>query len=133
MSDPMMQKPQMPQQGMPQGAPPSPVTKNLSMFNGRDAGLMQSTGQLSPNMSVRQFLEAQGVDVEGPVTQLVDMAKKQVENANPMNKMRNIAADTALQKGGQPNAQPGVKPMVAPPGQPSPAGMEGLINKLGGK
>jgi hypothetical protein len=106
--------------------------KNLSVFNPKDANLIGSSG-MSPDMSVRDFLAQQGIDVDGPVTQLVEMAKKQAMNANPMNKMRNIANDAGLKPGGQPPTMPGVKPMVAPPGQPAPAGMEGLLNKLGGR
>jgi hypothetical protein len=141
MSDPMRQQGQPPMGQAPQGQAPqgqspmgaSPVTKNLSFLNPKDSALMASSGQINPNMSIRDFLAQQGVDVEGPVSQLVEMGKRQIANANPMTKARNIAADTALQKGGQPSPQPGVKPMVAPPGQPAPAGMEGLINKLGGR
>lgn len=130
----------MPPQGMPpQGNPmsggrqPSPIMKNLSVLNPKDANLIGSSGQFSPDMTVRDFLAQQGIDVDGPATQLVEMAKKQSANANPMNKMRNIAADTGLKPGGQPSTMPGVKPMVAPPGQPAPSGMEGLLNKLGGR
>lgn len=125
----------MPPQGMPMsgGRGPSPVEKNLSVFNPTDAALMSSSGKFNPTMTVRDFLTQQGIDVEGPVTQLIEMAKKQMENANPMNKMRNISADASLNPGGQPPTMPGVKPMVAPPGQPAPAGMEGLLNKLGGR
>lgn len=125
----------MPPQGQPMGGgrQPSPMMKNLSVLNPKDANLMANSGQMSPDMSVRDFLAQQGVDVDGPVTQLVDLAKKQASNANPMNKMRNMSADASLKPGGQPPTMPGVKPMVAPPGQPSPAGMEGLLNKLGGR
>jgi hypothetical protein len=128
MSD-LMAKP--PMGGSPMGQ--SPVSKNMSMANPMDAAMMGASGQVTPDMTIRDFFKQQGVDVDGPVTQLVEMAKKQMANANPMTKMRNIAADTALQKGGQPSTMPGVKPMVAPPGQPSPAGIEGLLGKLGGR
>jgi hypothetical protein len=121
--------PQMPQGG----AGPSPVEKNLSMLNPGDAAMMAGSGKFTPDMTVRDYFKQLGIDVDGPVTQLVQLAQKQTQNANPINKMRNIAADTALQKGGQPPTMPGVKPMVAPPGQPSPSGMEGLLSKLGGR
>lgn len=120
---------------MPQGMPPgggSPVEKNLSVLNPADAQLQFASGQITPDMTIRDFFSKQGIDVDGPVSQLTDFISKQQQNANPVNKMRNIAADTALQKGGGPQTMPGVKPMVAPPGQPSPAGMEGLMNRLGG-
>jgi hypothetical protein len=120
--------------GMPGGnaMPPSPVLKNLSMLNPNDAVMMKASGMVTPKTTVREFFEQQGVDVDGPVTQLSDLAKRQIANNDPLTKMKNIAADTALQKGGQPPTMPGVKPMVAPPGQPAPSGMEGLMNRLGG-
>lgn len=138
MSDPMGAMPPksgMPPQGLPMsgGRGPSPVEKNLSVFNPTDAALMGVSGKMTPNMSVRDFLAQQGIDVDGPVTQLVELAKRQMANADPLTKMRNIAADSSLKQGGQPPTMPGVKPMVAPPGQPAPAGMEGLLNKLGGR
>ena len=125
----------MPPQGQPMGGgrQPSPVMSNLSALNPTDAKLIGQNSGITPNMTVRDFLSQQGIDVDGPVTQLADLAKKQMANANPMNKMRNIAADSSLKPGGQPPTMPGVKPMVAPPGQPAPAGMEGLLSKLGGR
>jgi hypothetical protein len=133
MGDPMMKMGAGgPPQGMPPGGGSSPVMKNMSALNPTDAAMMGSSGQFTPDMTVADYFQKLGIDVNGPVTQLVDFAKKQQENANPINKMRNIAADTALQKGGQPPTMPGVKPMVAPPGQPSPSGLQGLMSKLGG-
>lgn len=116
------------------GADPgqSPVDKNLSAMTPGGAALMGSKAGASPNMSVGDYLKTIGIDVNGPVQQLIDFAQKQQANANPMNRVRNIAADTALQKGGQPPTQPGVKPMVQPPGQPSPSGLQGLMQRLGG-
>jgi hypothetical protein len=118
------------QGGMPPGA--GPVQKNLSAMTPGGAALMAASNPITPGMTVADYLQKMGIDVNGPVQQLIDFAQKQQQNANPINRMRNIAADTALQKGGQPPAQPGVKPMVAPPAQPSPTGMQGLLNKLGG-
>ena len=131
MGDPMS----VPQSPPPPQGPPgqSPVNKNLSVLNPADAQLQFASGQVTPNMTIREFLAKQGIDVDGPISQLQGFLEKQQQNANPINKMRNISADTALQKGGGPQSMPGVKPMVAPPGQPSPAGMEGLMNKLGGR
>jgi hypothetical protein len=124
--------------GMAQGAgappmgPQSPVDKNLSALNPNDAALMAAKSPINPGMTVADYLKQIGIDVNGPVQQLIDFAQKQQQNANPINKIRNIAADTALQRGGQPPVQPGVKPMVTPPGQPSPSGMQGLLNRIGG-
>ena len=112
---------------------PGPVSKNLSAMTPGGAALMSASNPVTPGMTVADYLAKMGIDVNGPVQQLIDFAQKQQQNANPMNRIRNMAADTALQKGGGPQNMPGVKPMVQPPGQPSPAGMEGLLNKLGGK
>jgi hypothetical protein len=128
MGDPMMK---MGAGGPPPGGP-SPVMKNMSALNPVDAATMASSGNFTPDMTVRDYFQKMGIDVDGPVTQLVEFAKKQSQNANPMNKMRNIAADTALQKGGTPQPMTGPKPMVAPPGQPAPSGLSGLMQKLGG-
>jgi hypothetical protein len=116
----------------PPGSMGSAVDKNLSMLNQGDVALQMASGQITPDMTIRDFFKGKGIDVDGPLSQLMDFMGKQKENANPINKMRNIAADTALQRGGGPQTQPGVKPMVAPPVQPAPAGMEGLMNRLGG-
>jgi hypothetical protein len=94
---------------------------------------MTVNGSMNPQMTVKEFLAQQGVDVDGPVTQLAELAKRQINNANPLNKMGGASPATALKPGGQPPTMPGVKPMVAPPGQPSPSGMEGLLQKMGGR
>ena len=106
------------------------VMKNLSPMNPADKKLMAT--QLSPDMTVREWLGKMGVDVDGPVTQLVEMGQRMQKNANPLEKMKSISADASLKQGGQPPTMPGVKPMVQPPGRPAPAGLEGIVNKLGG-
>lgn len=118
--------------GMGGGPMSGAVGKNLSALTPGGAAAMAAANPASPNMTVRDYLAKLGINVDGPVQQLIDFAQKQQENANPINRIRNIAADTALQKGGQPPTRPGVKPMVQPPGQPSPSGMQGLLNRLGG-
>ena len=119
---------------LPPSSPPmgSAVDNNLSSLNPADVSLQMASGQITPDMTIADYFKGKGIDVNGPVSQLFDYMDKQKQNANPITKMRNIAADTALQKGGQPPIQPGVKPMVMPPGQPAPSGMEGLMNRLGG-
>jgi hypothetical protein len=88
----------------------------------------------STNMTVRDFLSKQGIDVDGPVTQLIEFAKRTAANATPMGKMQNMGGGgAALSPGGQPPVMPGAKPMVAPPGQPGPQGLQGLMSRLGGK
>ena len=137
MSDPMMGRGMGMPPGGPQGGPqrpPSPVEKNLSVLNPQDAQLQMASGQITPDMTVRDFLAQQGVDVDGPISQLAGFLDRQQQNANPINKMRNIAADTALQKGGSP--MPAGKPGAAPgpqAAQPAPGGLQGLMGRLGGR
>ena len=135
MSDPMMTR-GMGQGGQPPGGQPpgmgGGVMRNLSPMNPADLSLMAASGNFGPDTTIREAFSKVGIDVDGPMTQLADYVQKMKQNANPLNKVRNIAADTALQRGGQPPTQPGVKPMVASPGQPAPSGMEGLLNRLGG-
>lgn len=123
MSDPSRPLPQKP-------AMPAGVFQNLSPMNPSDAKLMAASGQLSPDMTVRDYLGKMGVDVDGPVTQLLDMGKRMQENADPMMKMKNIAASASSKPGGM-SMMGGGKPPAAPMGQPGPAGLEGLVKKLG--
>jgi hypothetical protein len=118
---------------MPGRGKPSPVNDNLSSLNPEDAKLQFASGQIRPDMTIREFFQGKGIDVDGPISQLTDFLGQQKQMADPMMKMRKIAADTALQKGGQPPTMPGVKPMVSPPDQPSPAGLQGLMNRMGGQ
>lgn len=145
MSD-MMQKmpPQQPPMGQPPQGPmgqppmggPSAVEKNMSIFNPKDFAILFTQIRNNPEMPVRDFLMKLGIDVDGPVAQITEWLTKSVENVSPLGAMKNISAaaggDAALGPGGQPPTMPGRKPMVQPPGRPAPAGMEGLLNKLGG-
>lgn len=111
---------------------PGPVEKNLSGMTPSGAVLMGPKG--GPNTTVAQYLGQLGIDVNGPVQQLIDFAQKQQQNANPLQRVRNIAADAALQRGGTP--APGASPAAPPTEQPSPSGspggLQGLMGRLGG-
>lgn len=107
-------KPMMPPQGMPQqgmgGGAMDAVKQNMSIFNPVDAAAMREGGQFSPDMTVRDFFAQQGVDVDGPVTQLLQFVKDQAKKASPLGKMQAIAG------GGQPpQPQAGQGPSAPPP------------------
>ena len=120
MSD-MMRKPPMgggmgggPPMG---GAPGGDVIKeNMSPFNPTDLGMMKQN--MSPDMSVRDFMSQMGIDVDGPVSQLEQLAGKQTSNATGLGKMRNIAKAPPM--GGAPMGPSG------PPAGPPP-GMDKLL------
>lgn len=111
-------------QGMPPKAAPNPVEKNLSPFNPNDLAAMKGSGRFTPDMTVRDYFGQLGVDVDGPVTQLVQLAQKGMENASPLGKMKNISADMQGSAGARPPAQPNLGP-------PASGGLEGLIGRLG--
>jgi hypothetical protein len=100
------------------GASKDPIRQNMSGFNPVDLAAMKQSGTFTPDMKVKDVLLKIGIDPEGPATQLVEFAKKQTQNADPLAKMKNIAA-TAPQ--GQAQGQP-------PAEEPLPAGLDGLMN-----
>jgi len=106
--------------------PMETLQANKSIFNPVDASMMKQRGEINPNMSVREYFAKLGVDVEGPVSQLVDMAKDQMAKADPINKMKSIAG------GPTPGMKPGMgQPPQQPMGRaPQGAGMEGLLNQM---
>ena len=119
MSDPMNAAP-------PMGSPPmgqDPVQANKSLFNPADASLMKQSGEISQDMTVRDFMQTMGIDVDGPVTQLFDAAgpmSKQMQNKGGISKMQNIA------QGAGPSAPPG-PPMLGQTEKPS---MDNLLQGM---
>jgi len=87
------------------------MDETKSMMNPTDLAGIAESGEITPDMSIRQFLEMNGMDVEGPVTQLVEWQMKQMENADPLNKMKAIAG-----KGGMPQGGANMQPQGQPPG-----------------
>lgn len=123
MSDPSMNQNPMSQLGGKMGAGANPTAQaleeNKSFFNPTDLAGMAGKQEITPDMTIRQFFESQGMDVEGPITQLVEWQKSQMQKADPLNKMKAIAG-----KGGA-NMQPGGMPPEAgggPVGQPQAGG-----------
>jgi len=102
-----------------------PIKSNMSMMNPVDMAAMKQESQmgqgpmagLSPNTTVREFLGKLGVDVDGPVSQLQKLVQDQVQKANPVSKMSNIANNPAPGGGGG----------QAPPPMPDKAGLDALM------
>jgi hypothetical protein len=100
------------------------MKQNMSIFNPTDATIMRESGQFNPNMTVRDFFAQNGVDVDGPVIQLLKFVKDQAQKANPLNKMKAMA-------GGGPQGQPPQAPQGMPPGAPQ-EGLGGLVKQMRG-
>jgi hypothetical protein len=108
---------------------------NASMFNPVDIAGMKSPGHpmhVDPQKTtIRDYFKQQGVDVDGPVIQLVKFAQDQAGKANPINKMQNIAE----QGGGGVPVPPGGQmrpPQGGPGGSPGGGGLESLMREMGG-
>ena len=111
----------------PQGNDPmTAIKQNQSMFNPVDGAMMKQTGEITPDMSIREFFAKKGVDVEGPITQLIEMGKAEMQKADPMNKMKAIAGGP--KPGMPPHGQPPQMPQGRGP-QPAP-GMGGLLKQM---
>ena len=93
---------------------------NRSMLNPADLAAMKQQGD--GGLTVRDFLAKNGVDVDGPMSQLTKFAQKQTENAGALGKMRNIAG------AGQP---PGMSPGMGGGGQPPMGGFDDIMKNLG--
>ena len=90
------------------------VGENQSIFNPADAAMMSQTGKIRPDMTIREFFEQQGVDVDGPLTQLAKMGRDQAMKAKPQAKAQAL--------GGQPAPE-------APAGPPP--GLDQMISSMG--
>lgn len=108
---------------MPSGGPPGgpgggdPIRDNASFMNPADLAMKKQEGGIQPGMTVRAFLEQQGIDVEGPIDQLTKFALKQSQNKNMRGKAQSMAGGPG---GGPPPGGP-------PAGPPQPQGMAGLL------
>lgn len=118
-----MMGPGQPRQGqgrppMRGGAPPADQTMESmrSPLNPTDMAAMQEQGPpIDPNQTtVREVLAMQGIDVDGPVSQLVKFSRKQMQNADMGNKMQAMGQsapapnpmDQKMGGGGQPAPPP---------------------------
>ena len=104
------------------------IQANQSPLNPTDMGMMVKRGEMGDprQQSVRQYLEQVGINVDGPVSQLVEFAEREMPKANPLEKMKRIA-------GGAPPPGMGAGPPPGGPGMggPPPGGPPGLRGLLG--
>ncbi len=104
------------------------LTDSMSIFNPTDAQAMKQGGKISPDMPIRDFFANFGIDVDNdPLSKLIEFQKQQISNADPMNKMKNIAGES--QQGPAPIGQQ-ENPVGRPPEVQS--GLAGLKTRLGG-
>lgn len=114
-----------------------PIRDNMSMANptdmaamkqSKDAGMGQFAG-MDKGTTVRDFFGKLGVDVDGPVTQLAELAKNQMKKGNPLGKMASMAEPPAGPgPRPQPPGGPGGPPPMPPPGGPGgEPGLDGLM------
>lgn len=94
------------------------VRGNMSVFNPTDIAMMGQNGMLRQDMTVRQYLETVGIDVDGPVSQFKEAAQSQMQKADGGNKMKAIAGAPGM---GQAPQQP------RPQGQPQGRGVADLL------
>lgn len=130
MSDPRIQMGARPMGGAPAGGAPkgnagqaaTAIRQNRSVFNPGDVAAMGQTGDLAANMTIAQFFQKFGIDVnKDPITKLQQFAQDQMQKADPMNKMSAIAGQSG---------QPGGSPAPAGPGAPTP-GLNDLMGSMG--
>ena len=97
-----------------------------SLLNPTDLAGMKQQGVARPGMTVRDFMQKMGIDVDGPVEQLQQFARKQTQNATAMGKMNTMAARGPQQQmGGRPPGGPG-------PTAPRPTGgLNDLLSNVG--
>lgn len=156
MSDPMMQRPPMPQGGAPPGGGgmppggPSPaggmpsggMKSKMSLFNPTDIAAKGAMGDINPNMTVADFLQKNfGVRPEDPLQKLMEATKSQMQNRTMAGKLgaQQPPGGTPPQ-GAAPPPRPqmppsggagGRPPMGAPPQQGGARSLDDLVNKIG--
>lgn len=118
---------------------PGPATQSLkdnaSIFNPVDIAGMKSPGHpmyVDPQKTtIRDYFKQNGVDVDGPVIQLVKFAQNQAGKANPINKMQGMAK-SANQGVPVPPMSGGGQPPGGSPGASGGGGLEEMMRTLGG-
>ena len=90
-----------------QGGGQTSMDQLRSPFNADDAVIMGKRGQITGDMTVGQYFESMGIKWEMPMMEAVPILRKQMANANPLNKARQMAGNQAQQSTmSQPQAQP---------------------------
>jgi hypothetical protein len=71
------------------------INRNMSIFNPADNAAMKQMGAGNiQGKTVADVLATFGISPDDPAEKLVQFGKQQMQNANPLNKMKNIARDT---------------------------------------
>ena len=87
----------------PMGKGGSPIKNNLSMFNPADMAAMAQgdmgqalvgAAKSGKELTIEDGLNMMGLKSTDPLQKLIDFGGKQMQNANPMTKMKNIAAES---------------------------------------
>lgn len=118
----------------PGGRPVNPrvqgsnVMQNLSPMNPNDLGLMAASGEFTMNMTVAEWMQKVGIDVNGPMTQILDFVKRMQSNMDPLNKVRAMGS---MPRGASPPGAPGAPPQ-AQPQAPAPTGGLSTLLRGGG-
>lgn len=124
MSDPRM---------MGGGAPPNPmvkpnpISKNMSPYNAADVSMQAQTGQISKDMSMKQWLEnTYKLSVEAPFQQWLPALKSGLQNRNAVGKSQSMATQGPPMQGAPPQGMP-------PAGGAAPKGnVEALMGMMKG-
>lgn len=100
----------------PMGA--DPLAEQQSMLNPTDLTMMAQEGNFSKEMTIGDFLGKLGMSPDDPVQKLFEFGKKQVQNASPMNKAKNMARNM------------GNQPTQPPAGQGEEMGLDSLLQGM---
>ena len=124
MSDPM--RPPMPG-GAPQGNPLQTMRQNESVLNPTDMAMKGARGEVRPDMTIREFYQTLGLDVDrNTMKDLGAALAQQGKNANPMNKVQAMAG------GGRPmGGPPGMgRPQMPPQGGGAPPDLDAIMGRM---
>jgi hypothetical protein len=114
MADQMMQQ--------PMGGKPSTeevMQRNRSLFNPADTTIMEQRGEISMDMPIREFFAQRGVDVDGPLSQLAQLAQEEMAKNDPQKRMQELA-----------NSQPSPDPMAGGPAPPMGGGGQPPVDPM---
>ena len=102
----------------------SKIGENMSILNPTDRTMLKQSGRISPETPIREYFGMLGVDVDGPISQLNEMFKDQVNKADPVEKMKRL--------GGAPGMGQAPPPQMPGQGMPQGQGSGDLKSLLGG-
>ena len=110
----------------PGGGMPDGMASTRSAANGVDLASMVGSGAIGKDQTIREFMQGLGINVDGPVTQLVEWQQKQMAMKKPIDKMPAMAS-----QGPQQGANPPGRPPLATTG-PSGGDLDSLRREVMG-